>query len=169
MASASALANGLRRKALAAAQRWAAWPRGAEHHARLIAIVDELRQRAARDPASVDAVVADLRAVLEWMTYQSTSLAAARTIVVARRTRALSHTFGLVPDDATPLQRLVDAEPGLLEHVRERNTYMAGIAAQRPHLALPPPLITPEMLAAPPERPPTRLALIARLRNTLKK
>ena len=169
MAGASALANGLRRNALAMARRWAAWPRGAEHHARLIAILDELRQRAVRDPASADDVVADLRAVLEWLTYQSTSLLAARTVVVARRTRALSHAFGLAPDDAAPLRRLADAEPGLLEHVRERTTYMARIAAQRPHLALPPPLVAPEMLAVPPERAPSRLALIARLRGTLEK
>jgi hypothetical protein len=151
---------------MAAARRWAAWPHGAEHHARLVAAIDELRRTSASDP---ERAIADLRAVLEWMTYQSAILNAARTVMVARRTRALSRRLGLLVDDSAPLQTLADAESSLIEHVRERNAYMTAIAAQRPHLGLPPPLIAREALAAVPEQPPTRLALIQRLRANIRR
>lgn len=150
---------------LAAARRWAAWPRGREDLARVLDAIEAIRRRPAHDPSTVNEALADLRAVLEWTTYQSASLAAARTIAVARRTRSLTRVLGMLDEQAVPLQRLAAAEDALLEQMRERNGYMRSIAERRPHLALPPPLVTPEMLALAPPRPPSRLALIQLLRK----
>ena len=150
---------------LGAARRWAAWPRGREDLARVLDAIEAIRRRLAQEPSAADNVLGDLRAVLEWTTYQSANVAAARTIAVARRTRSLTRVLGMLDEQAVPLQTLAAGEDALIEQIRERNGYMRSIAERRPHLALPPPLITPEMLALPPPRPPSRLALIQLLRK----
>lgn len=110
--------------------------------------------------------MADLRAVLEWTTYHAASLAASRALVAARRTRLLSNRLGLLDDHDAPLLALADAERSLIEAVREKNGALGALVQRHPDLALPPPLVTPELLEMPPARPRGRLAMIQALKRS---
>jgi hypothetical protein len=173
-AKALAFANGLRKSVLAGARRWSAWPGGSTDIARVIACIEQIQQRAraaanaADATAQVAACVADLRAVLEWSTYQSASITTARALLSARRVRAFAKHLGLIETRTSGLALLADSEESLIEHVRTKNSYMAALAAAHPHLELPPPLIDPGRLAPPVEKPPNRLALIQQLRASAK-
>jgi len=151
-------ANGLRKNVAAAGRRWTAWPGGAAHLARVLACIDRLAQ----DPGA-PATVADLRAVLEWTTYQSAALATARALLVARRTRAFVERFDLLDPTATPVAALEAADEALVADVRTRNGYMTALAQRHPHLALPRPLVSAETLMPRPTPAPGRLALIRKL------
>jgi hypothetical protein len=169
-AKAVALANGLRKSVLATARRWAAWPRGAQQFGVLVGCIERTQQRAAQARAAKDelaaaACMADLRVLLEWTTYHAASLATARGVVIARRTRVLSRRLGLFDDRDAPLLALAAAEDPLIEKLREKNASMRALAQQRPDLGLPQPLVSPEMLALPPVHPPSRLALIQALKR----
>lgn len=169
-AKANALANGLRKSVMSTARRWAAWPRSAEQFGALVTCIDGIRQRVAQARAEDDELaaatcMADLRAVLEWTTYHAASLAAARAVIAARRMRVLSRNLGLLDDFAAPLLALAEAERSLIETIREKNGHMRALAQRNPGVALPQPLVTPQMLEVPPGRPPSRLALIQVLKR----
>ncbi len=139
-----AFANGLRKKTILAGRRWVAWPGGAEALATVIARIDEIQQPLhgpVADPARAEAGMADLRAILEWTTYQSASVATARAILVARRTRTFAERFRLLDDPVSVLAELAAAELSLIENVRTKNGYMQKIAERHPHLALPAPFV----------------------------
>jgi hypothetical protein len=169
VARAVAFSNGLRKNVTTAGRRWTQWPGGAAALASVVASIDAVGQRllaARNDPAPEPAVataVADLRAILEWTTYQSGALATARAVLVARKTRTLAERFGLLERGAPSIAVLVDSEQDLIANVRTRNGYMLALAERHPHLGLPPPLVSPESLAPKPERVPGKLDLIAAL------
>jgi hypothetical protein len=170
-AKADALANGLRKSVLAGARRWAAWPHGTERLGVLVTCIDRIRQRvaqahAANDELAAATCMADLRAVLEWTTYHAASLAAARAVVVARRTRVLSRHLELLADGAAPLLALAEAERSLIETIREKNACMRTLAQRHPDLPLPQPLAAPERFETAPARPPSRLAMIQALKRS---
>lgn len=171
-----AFANGLRKSITVAGRRWSQWPGGANNLAAVITIVDGIGQRlqaaATSDEAgeaSVTAAIADLRAVLEWTTYQSASVATARAVLVARKTRAFAERLNLIDDPATTLSGLVDSETSLMENVALKNDYMNTLAAKHPHLGLPKPLVNMESLAPIIERKAGRLDLIQLLKKSAKK
>jgi hypothetical protein len=170
-AKAQLFAAGLRKNVAGAGRRWASWPGAANHLAREIACIDRiaLELRAPAPGADPAAAVADLRAVLEWTTYQSASLASARALLVARRTRSFVERFGLLDASAPPVATLEDAEDGLIDNVRTKNGYMTAIAERHPHLGLPRPLVSAESLAHVPDAKPGRLALIQKLTRNAKK
>jgi hypothetical protein len=90
-AKAVAFANGLRRSISASGRRWTQWPGGANDLAVVLGCIDAIALRLRAVPAQagdagVAACIADLRAVLEWATYQSASVATARALLVARKT-----------------------------------------------------------------------------------
>ena len=170
VARALAFANGLRKNTTMAGRRWTSWPGGANQLARVIALIDGIRselQRSANagaDPADAATAIADLRAVLEWTSYQSTSLATARAIVVARKTRTFAQRFGLLETTAPSLATLADSEDALIENVRVKNGYMTALAVRHPRLGLPRPLVDAEGLARKSVAPPAgKLALIQAL------
>ena len=72
-AKAVAFANGLRKSVTAAGRRWTQWPGGAQDLAAVLACIDVILQRLKTEEgaAAIAASVADLRAILEWTTYQS--------------------------------------------------------------------------------------------------
>ncbi len=171
-----AFANGLRRNvAVAGARRWTQWPRGANDLAQVAACIERIAQRLqqpqtlAEGDAAVAGCIADLRAVLEWTTYQSASIATARALIVARKTRTFAERFGVLDNPAARLSVLVDSEESLIENVRVKNDYMKAIAERHPHLELPPPLVDVESLAPRAERKPGKLALIQQLMKSAKK
>lgn len=171
-----AFANGLRKSITVSGRRWAQWPGGATNLAAVIAIIDGIGQRLEAAPASeeegaaaVAAAITDLRAVLEWTTYQSASVATARAVLVARKTRAFAERLNLIDDPATTLSGLVDSETSLVENVALKNDYMNALAAKHPHLSLPPPLVNMENLAPKIERKAGRLDLIQLLKKSTKK
>jgi hypothetical protein len=174
VARAVAFANGLRKNILSSGKRWTAWPRGANDLAKVIACVDGIQYRlqravdAGEGESAFAACIADLRAVLEWTTYQSASLATARAIVFARKTRTFAERFGLLDDPAASLAILVDSESSLIENVRTKNDYMTAIAERNPHLELPRPLVDVEHLSRPVDRPRGKLDLIQRLIKSAK-
>jgi hypothetical protein len=169
-----AFANGLRKNTAAAGARWTRWPRGARDVAMVIACIDGIRGRlqaaaAGGDgEAEVAACIADLRAILEWTTYQSANIATARAVVAARKTKAFAERFGLLDDPTAKLSILLDAEESLIGNVRTKNDYMTTLAARHPHLGLPRPLIDPIALAPKIDRKPGKLALIQRLTQSSK-
>lgn len=173
VAGAFAFANGLRKQLLLAGRRWARWPHGTNQLAAVLAAVDGVQQRlhAARD-GDTDALVAEsiaqLRAVLEWTTYQSAAVATARAVLVARRTRTFAERLGVLDDEVSGLARLRDSERSLIDNIRTKNGYLAAVAERHPELGLPGPLIDPNRLVqTPPKVPGGRLALIARLRKSV--
>jgi hypothetical protein len=168
-AKAQLFAAGLRKNVAAAGRRWAAWPGAANHLARVIACIDRIALELRAPGADLAVAVADLRAVLEWTTYQSAALASARALLVARRTRAFVERFGLLDASAPPVATLEDAVDGLIENVRTKNGYMTAIAERHPHLGLPRPLVSAESLARVPDAKPGRLALIQKLTGNVKK
>jgi len=174
-AKALAFANGLRKNVAVAGRRWTQWPRGANDLARVVACIERIQQRLqqpatlAEGDAAVAACIADLRAVLEWTTYQSASLATARALIVARKTRTFAERFGVLDNPAARLSVLVDSEESLIENVRVKNDYMQAIAERHPHLELPQPLVSVESLAPKAERKPGKLALIQQLMKSAKK
>jgi hypothetical protein len=170
-AKALAFANGLRKNTVTAGRRWSTWPRGAAQLAAVIERIDAIveRVRATPDEPTVAAAIADLRTILEWTTYQSASLATARALVLARKTRTFAERFGLFADGASNFAVLVDSEASLIENVRTKNGFMTELGARAPHLALPPPLVSHESLLPVAPKPPGRLALIAQLTKSAKK
>jgi hypothetical protein len=175
-AKAIAFANGLRTNVTVAGRRWAQWPGGTNDLAEIVACIERIRLRlqslpaTGTDEAVVAACVADLRAVLEWTAYQSASIATARAILVARRTRAFAERFGLLDDRVSGLSTLLDSEESLLDNVRTKNGYMIALAERYPQLGLPPPLVDPERLTRKTVTQATgRLALIQRLKESAKR
>jgi hypothetical protein len=175
VAKALLFANGLRKNVAAAGRRWTAWPGGAAHLATILACIDRIAAdvrtpRAAGDPAAdaaVAACISDLRAVLEWTTYQSAALATARALLVARRTRAFVERFDLLDPAATPVAALESADEALVADVRTRNGYLTDLAQRHPHLAFPPPLVSAASLVPRSVPKPGRLALIQRLTKSV--
>jgi hypothetical protein len=169
VAKALLFANGLRKNVATVGRRWAAWPGGANHVARIIATIDriahDVRATPPRDDAATAAAIGELRAILEWTTYQTGALATARALMVARRTRSFVERFDLLDPDATPVATLEAAEDALIDNVRTRNGYMTTIAGLHPRLGLPPPLVSAESLVPRPRAKPGRLALVQRLKR----
>jgi hypothetical protein len=169
-AKALAFANGLRKSVLAGARRWSAWPGGSNDLARVIACIEQIQQRiraaVTADAAAeqISACVADLRAVLEWTTYQSGSITTARALQSGRRVRLFAGRLGLIEARTSGLALLADSEESLIQNVRTKNGYMIAIAARHAHLDLPTPLVDTVRLAANEAKPPSRLDFIARLR-----
>ncbi len=174
-AKANAFANGLRKSIAATSRRWSQFPRGASDLELVLSRIDRIQQRLAGVTADdgapiVAAAIADLRAILEWSTYQSASIAAARAVQVARKTRSFAGRLGLVDDPETSLPQLTKSEDALIENVQIKNDYMLAIAAKNPHLGFPAPLVTMESLATPPAKAaPGKLDLIQQLMKTRKK
>jgi hypothetical protein len=170
-----AFANGLRKSIAVTGRRWTPWPGGANDLATVIGCIDAVVRRLQPTPDGVDgaaaiaAGIADLRAVLEWTTYQSASIATARALATARKTRAFAQRFGLLDDPAARLSILTGSEESLIENVRIKNAYMQDIAARHAHLALPPPLVRLESLAPKVERKAGKLDLIQQLTKSTKK
>jgi len=172
-AKAVAFASGLRKNVAATGRRWTQWPGGADNLAAVIALIDRIQARLAMseesDADAAAACISDLRAVLEWTTYQSASVATARALLVARKTRAFAERFGLLEDPAARLSVLVDSEESLIENVRIKNEYMQTLAAKHPHVGFPPPLVTLASLVPKPEKKPSRLELIQQLKKAAKR
>ncbi len=161
-----AFANGLRKNTVLAGRRWAHWPGGGDQLAQIVTRIDGIArglQAALNDPATANAAIADLRAILEWTTYQSASVATARAILVARKTRAFAERFGLFEDPTTTLAILIESEASLIENVRTKNGYMIALAERHPHLALPPPLVALATLTRRDPPKPTRIILMQQL------
>jgi hypothetical protein len=161
-----AFASGLRKNVLANGNRWKQWPRGERNLAGLVAKIDAIAARLRVLPpehaeADLAACFAELRAILEWATYQSTALATVRTLNAARRTRSLGRRFGILTPDADAY--LADSDESLIATVRAQNGYLETLRTRYPTLEFPRPLVAPESLSLPPERPPGRLDLIQRL------
>jgi hypothetical protein len=123
----------------------------------------------AEDDAALEACVADLRALLEWTTYQSQSVATARAATATRRARTYAERLGLLGERDAILGNLGDAESSLIASVREKSGYMRALAARNRHLELPAPLISADALVEQPAKPPGRLALVQALRQTAKR
>ena len=175
VARALAFANGLRKNVATSGKRWAQWPGGADDLAVVLSRIEEIQQRLQAVPVDEDGDaaaatgIADLRAVLEWTTYQSVSIQTARALQTARKTRDFAERFGLLDNPAARLSVLVDSEESLLENVQTKNDYMRELAAKHPHLGLPEPLVKPASLAPKVKRQPSRLDLIAQLKKSAKK
>jgi len=175
VARALAFANGLRKNVATSGRRWAQWPGGAADLAVVLASIEQIQQRLQAPPAGEDdeaavaAGIADLRAVLEWTTYQSAAIATARALQTARKTRDFAERFGLLDNPAARLSVLVDSEESLLENVQTKNDYMRALANTHPHLGLPEPLVKMASLAPKVARKPSRLDLIAQLKKGAKK
>jgi hypothetical protein len=169
-AKAIAFAGGLHKNVAVTGRRWTSWPGGAEALAHVTGCIDWIRGRlqAAANADDVTACVADLRAILEWTTYQSAALATARALGVARKTRAFAEEFGLLANPAARLSVLVDSEESLIENVRVKNDYMVAISERNSHLALPRPLVSVDSLAPKAPKKPGRLDMIAQLKKAAK-
>jgi hypothetical protein len=163
-----AFANGLRKSITTSGRRWAQWPGGANNLAAVVASIDGVGRRL-HGGGEVAACIADLRAILEWTQYQSASVATARALVTARKTRAFAQRFGILDNPAARLSVLVDSEESLIENVRTKNAYMVAIAERHPDIALPRPLVAPESLVPAVEKKPGKLDLIAQLTKSAKK
>ena len=127
------------------------------------------RPRGEEDGALLAQCIAELRAILEWTTYQSASIATAKALATARKTRAFAQRFGLLDDPAAGLGVLMDSEESLIENVRVKNDYMATLAQKYPHLDLPRPLVRLESLAPKVEKKAGKLDLIQQLTKSAKK
>lgn len=174
-AKAAAFANGLRKTLAASGGRWGQWPGGKDDLARVLACLDGILERLlqARNADDADAVaaacIADLRAVLEWTTYQSACLATARAAMVARKTRTFAERFGLLDEGSPSVATLAESEEALIDNVRTRNGYMIALAERYPHLDFPPPLVDPGRLAPKIEKAPGKLDLIQQLLKSAKR
>jgi hypothetical protein len=173
-ARAVAFANGLRKSITASGRRWTQWPGGAKDLAVVLGCVDavalRLKSVSAEDGAAeVAACIADLRAVLEWATYQSASVATAQALRVARKTRTFAERLGVLDNPAARLSILVDSEESLIENVQTKNDYMRTIAGKHPELGLPQPLVRAESLAPKAEEKPSTLDFIQQMRKNAKK
>jgi hypothetical protein len=173
-AKAVAFANGLRRSLSASGRRWTQWPGGANDLAAVLACIDAVALRLRAVPAqdgdaAVAACIADLRAVLEWSTYQSASVATARALLVARKTRTFAERLGVLDNPAARLSILVDSEESLIENVQTKNDYMQTIAQKHPQLGLPQPLVRTASLVPKAEKKPSTLDFIQQLRKNVKK
>jgi hypothetical protein len=172
-ARAVAFANGLRKSITASGRRWTQWPGGANDLAVVLGCIDAVALRLKSVPAGdaeVAACIADLRAVLEWSTYQSASVATAQALRVARKTRTFAERLGVLDNPAARLSILVDSEESLIENVQTKNDYMRRIAEKHPELGLPQPLVRAESLAPKAEKRPSTLDFIQQMRkNTLKR
>ncbi len=170
-----AFANGLRKSIAASGRRWSQFPGGANDLAAVIAAIDSVAQRLQAAPAGEEdgallaQCIAELRAILEWTTYQSASIATAKALATARKTRAFAQRFGLLDDPAAGLGVLMDSEESLIENVRLKNEYMETLARKYPHLDLPRPLVRLESLAPKVEKKPGKLDLIQQLTKSAKK
>jgi len=176
VAKALAFANGLRKNTTVAGRRWAQWPGGAADFATVLSRIDGIQARLQATPGAPDAAsivpaaIADLRAILEWTTYQSASIATARAVLVARKTRTFAERFGLLENGAPSLAILLESETSLIENVRTKNGYMESIAERHPHLQLPPPLVDVSTLTqTEPPRQPGRLVLMQQLIKSAKR
>lgn len=167
-AKAAAFANGLRKSIAVSGRRWSQWPGGERDLATVIAAVGCIQERL-YDEAGVAAGVAELRAILEWTTYQSASIATARALLFARKTRAFADRLGLGGPASTQSILDRDSEASLLENVQTKNAYMNAIAERYPHLGLPAPVVRPESLAPKPVKKPGKLDLIQQLSKHTKK
>jgi hypothetical protein len=161
-AKAAAFANGLRKSIAVSGRRWAQWPGGERDLATVIAAIGAIQDRL-YDEVVVAACVAELRAILEWTTYQSASIATARALLFARKTRAFADRLGLVRAASTQSILDGDSEASLMANVQTKNAYMNAIAERYPHLGLPAPVVRLESLAPKPVKKPGKLDLIARL------
>jgi hypothetical protein len=174
-AKAIAFANGLRKSVAASGRRWSQFPGGANDLAAVVAAIDGVAQRLQSTPegdegeAPLALCIAELRAILEWTTYQSGSIATAKALATARKTRAFAQRFGLLDDPAAGLAVLTDSEEWLIENVRLKNEYMETLARKYPHLELPRPLVRLESLAPKVEKKPGKLDLIQQLTKSAKK
>ena len=174
-AKAVAFANGLRKSIAASGRRWTQWPGGARDLGIVIACIDGVAQRLQQLPdgedadALVAAGVAELRAILEWSTYQSAAIATARALLFARKTRAFADRLGLMGPASTQSILDSDSEASLMQNVQTKNDYMIAIAQRHPQLGLPAPLVRPENLAPKPEKKPGKLDLIQQLTKKTKK
>jgi hypothetical protein len=173
-ARAVAFANGLRKSISASGRRWTQWPGGANDLAVVLGCIDAVAQRLGAIPAEggdadVAACIADLRAVLEWSTYQSASIQTAQALRVARKTRTFAERLGVLDNPAARLSILVDSEESLIENVQTKNNYMLTIAQKHPHLGLPRPLVRIESLTPKAEKKPSTLDFIQQLRKNAKK
>lgn len=174
-AKALAFANGLRKNISVAGRRWSHWPGGPNDLAFVLRCIDHIQsdlQGSADAPdhaALITECVADLRAILEWTTYQSGSIATARALLVARKTRAFAEQLGLVSQRVSGLAMLEDSEESLIENVRTKNGYMNAIAERHAHLELPRPLVNADALLPQLPKPPNKLNLIQQLRESAKK
>ncbi len=173
-AKAVAFANGLRKSISASGRRWAQWPGGANDLAAVLGCIDAVAQRlqsvAPQDGDNgVAACIADLRAILEWSTYQSASIQTAQALRVARKTRTFAERLGVLDNPAARLSILVDSEESLIENVQTKNAYMLTIAEKHPQLGLPPPLVRSESLVPKAEKKPSTLDFIQQLRRNAKK
>jgi hypothetical protein len=161
-----AFASGLRRSITAAGRRWTQWPGGPEALAVALDCIDYIQQRLHAAPndetreAVVAACMAELRAILEWTTYQSASIATARALMSARKIRSFAEQFGLLEDRVSGLAALAESEASLIENVVTKTGYMTAIAERYPHLELPRPLVNAATLGPPVTAPPGKLALI---------
>jgi hypothetical protein len=170
-----AFASGLRRSITATSRRWAQWPSGPEALAVVVDCIDYIQQRLHAAPndetreAAVAACMAELRAILEWTTYQSASLATARALMSARKIRSFAKQFGLLESRVSGLAALAESEASLIENVETKTGYMSAIAERYPHLELPRPLVNAASLAAPVAAPPGKLALIQQLMKSAKR
>lgn len=153
----------------ASGRRWAQWPGGARDLNAVVSCIDGVGQRLAvlqnsdEGDAAVAACVADLRAILEWSTYQSASIATARALLFARKTRAFADRLGIFGPASTQSILDSDSESSLMENVQTKNDYMQALAQRHPHLGLPAPLVRPESLAPRPAKMPGKLDLIQQL------
>lgn len=174
-AKAGAFANGLRKSIASSGRRWSQFPGGANDLAAVIAAIDGVAQRLQMTPggeegeALVGRGIAELRAILEWTTYQSAGIATAKALATARKTRAFAQRFGLIDDPAARLSVLIDSEESLIENVRLKNQYMETLARKYPHLGLPRPVVRLESLAPKVEKKPGKLDLIQQLTKSAKK
>jgi hypothetical protein len=139
--------------------------------AAIMASIDRIAERLAyaTDDAGVTSCIADLRSILEWTTYQSGSIATARALLFARKTRMFAERLGLREDRVSGLAMLSDSDESLLENIATKNGYMRAIAERSPHLGFPYPLIVVEALLPKPEAPAGKLALIRQLTQTAKR
>jgi hypothetical protein len=174
VAKAAAFANGLRKNVTVAGRRWAAWPGGARALAAVVACIDAILQRllesrnAPDGAATAAACIAELRVILEWTTYQSASLATARAVVFARKTRTLAERLGLLEESATSMTTLMDSEEALIDNVRTKNGYMLEIAERHAHLGLPRPIVDVADLSPKVERRAGKLDFIQQLIKSTK-
>jgi hypothetical protein len=174
-AKALAFANGLQKNIANTGRRWKQWPNGPRDLAAVLVAIDGIRQRleqlryAEEGTAAVAACIAELRAILEWTTYQSASIATAQALIIARKTRAFAERFGILNDPAARLSILADSEESLIENVRIKNDYMLAIAERQPQLGLPRPLVVLESLAPKIEKKPGKLDQIQQLTKSAKK
>jgi hypothetical protein len=174
-AKATAFANGLRKSIAVSGRRWSQWPGGSRDLAAVMGAIDVIQARlhAARasgtHAADVAACVAELRAILEWTTYQSASIATARALLFARKTRAFAGRLGLIGPGGTQSILDGDSEASLVENVQMKNDYMQALAERHPHLGLPLPVVRPETLAPRPLKAPGKLELIQLLTRKTKK